>query len=309
MSDLLDLQTKLHDTTAALQRARQLLAEDPTDIEFSFVLSSLERRQKTLEDQFGMEAASHGFDICNYRIARSENIYPAAAFADSIKNFQACLTVFFDALQSGPKFNARSSAEIVLKSTLDVGYVYPGSLGVAFTVPNEQALFDTNLDEAISSIFKVMHVSSADALLEFSKRVGPAPIRKIHDWATTNVRYGITTDVQWKHSNEVRQETILQPEEAAQLIKIIEDTKPDEITPVEVIGMLVGGDLEKKSFHLKVPEAADIEGYMGEIFTWPAGQELPLNRRYRASLNKHVILHLATEQEDEAWELLALAEI
>ena len=309
MSDLLDLQEKLQDTTAALQRARQMLAEDPGDQEFSLVLSSLERRQKSLEDQFGTEAAAAGFDICNYRLIRTENTYPAAAFADSIKNFQTCLTVFFDALRNGPKQRAASAAEIIKQTTLDVGYVYPGSLGVAFTVPNETRLFDTDLDEAIKSIFRVMHVTSAAELLDFSRKVGPAPIRKIHEWASTNIKYGMTTDVQWKHDKEVRQETVLQPEEAARLVKIIEDTKPEEITSMEFTGTLIGGDLKKKNFHLTVPEATDIEGYMGEGFEWPSGEELPLNRRYRALVNRRITVHLATEGEDVRWELVSLSNI
>lgn len=309
MSDLLDLQEKLQDTLAALHRARQLLAADPRDLEFSLVIRSLEQRQDTLEQLFAAEAAARGIDICKYRLIRPENTYPAAAFADSIKAFQAVLTVFFDALRNGRKQRSTSAADIVKQTTLDVGYVYPGSLGIAFTITNEQQLFNTELDNSMKEIFAVMRVSSAEELLNYSRKVGPAPIRKVHDWISTNVKFGITTDIEWRHEADVRLTTMLQPEEAARLIKLIEDTKPEEVKPMEFTGTLIGGDLKKKTFHLTVPEATDVEGYMGEAFEWPAGEELPLNRRYRAFVNRHIIEHLATEQEDERWELVRLSNI
>ncbi len=250
MSDLLDLQEKLQDTLAALQRARQVMASDPNDLEFSLVVQSLEARQRSLENIFADEAARNGVDICKYRIIRDERSYPASAFADSIKSFQSCLTIFFDALRNGAKRSARSAADIVAQTTLDIGYVYPGSLGVAFTISNEQCLFETELDEAIKSIFEVVRVSSADELLEMSRKLGPAPIRKLHEWASTNVKFGMTTDIEWKHEQKIRLESMLQPGEAAHLVSIIEGTRPEEITEHKITGILRGGDLDKKSFHL-----------------------------------------------------------
>lgn len=308
MSDLLDLQEKLQDTLAALQQARKVLANAPNDVEFSLVVQSLEQRQNTLEATFAAEAARNGIDICKYRLIRSESSYPASAFADSIKTFQSCLTIFFDALRNGPKRAARSPADIVSQTALQIGYVYPGSLGVAFTISNEQALFDTELDEAIKSIFAVMRVSSSGELLDFSRKVGPAPIRKLHEWASTNVKFGMATDIEWRHEQAVKVEAMLQPEEAAQLVSIIEGTKPEVITSHQITGILRGGDLDKKIFHLVVPDADDIEGYMGEEFKWPAGQELPLDHRYTAFLKKHVVVHLSVEVDDVEWELVGLTD-
>jgi hypothetical protein len=122
MSDLIDLQQKLQDTLAALQRARQLLAADPKDFEFSLVVKSLEQRQQTLEQAFAVESAHAGIDVCKYRLIRPENTYPVAAFADSIKDFQSVLTVFFDALRNGPKRRATSSAFLLPKAHLN-GYM------------------------------------------------------------------------------------------------------------------------------------------------------------------------------------------
>jgi hypothetical protein len=306
MSDLLNVQAMLQDTMAALQHARKMLADDPADQEFSLVLRSLEHRSSMLEAEFASEANSIGMDVCKYRLLRSENQFPASAFADSIKSWQNCLTVFYDALLNGPKKASRSSAEVVQQTTLDVGYFFPGSLGVAFTISNERLLIDSGLDDAVQTIFSTLKVNTPAELLEFSRRLGPAPIRKLHEWAANNLKSGIATDIEWRRNEENRLGSLFQPEEAARLVKIIEDTKPEETEPLSVEGMLIGGDLKKRSFHLVVPDAEDIEGYLAENFVPPMEGELVLNHRYRAELVRHTILHLATESETVFWELLSL---
>ncbi|MGE0737464.1 MAG: hypothetical protein AB7P50_22215, partial [Alphaproteobacteria bacterium] len=233
-------------------------------------------------------------------------VFPATAFADSIKSWQTCITVFFDALVNGPKKSSRTSAEIVQQTTLDVGYIFPGSLGVAFTIPNERMLVDSFLDDAVKTIFATLRVISPAELLEFSRKLGPAPIRKLHDWAVSNYQFGMAIDIEWMRDKERRLATMFQAEEAARLIKIIEDTKPEETEPVDVEGMLVGGDLKKRNFHLVVPESPDIEGYLADNFIPPMEADLVLNKRYRASLIRHIIVNLATESENERWELLSL---
>jgi hypothetical protein len=308
VSDLLDLQEKLQDTLSVLQSARNHLAADPADMEFSLVVLSLEQRQESLEHTFAAIAAASGIDVCKYRLMRSEESYPASAFADSIKTFQTVLTVFFDALRNGPKHRASSGAEIVRQTTLDVGYVYPGSLGIAFTIKNEQQLFSTELDNSMKEILSLVHVSTPDELVAYSRKLGPAPIRKVHEWAGANARFGMTIDIEWKHEDSSIVSTRIQPEEATRLTRLIEETKPDEVTPMEFVGTLVGGDTKKKNFHLTIPDAEDVEGYMGDEFTWEGG-ELLLDRRYKALVNRHVIVHLATEQEDTSWELVRLSHI
>jgi hypothetical protein len=86
---------------------------------------------------------------------------------------------------------------------------------------------------------------------------------------------------------------------------MIENTSPETIDRVPLIGVLEGGDLQSRTFHLSFPEAADIKGYTTEDFAEPEGGMI-LGRRYRCELLKHTIIRYAEARERTWWELAQL---
>ncbi len=304
MTDLVDLQGKLQDTSAAISRARKLLAEDPQDTQFVAVLSSLERRQRRLEEQFLAEANAAGEDVCSYQLDRHGDSFPITALAESLADFQSGLAVVFEAQKSGPKKTAHVSEVTIAQTTLGFSHTFHGSLGLVFTIPNERLLaIESELDRAVETFFQMIHAKTADDLVRWAKELGPAPIRKVHQWALNNAKHGISAAIRWRRNDTVRFEVDVQAAEAASLVSLIAETKPKIPEPHTLVGLLEGGDMVARTFHLSFAEGEDIRGHLAKDYN---PLELTLNRRYRARLTKLTTVQLATESEEIHWELNGL---
>ena len=177
MSVLLDIRDKLRDTHAAVVRMESELSANRDDEGLSLMLESLIQRQESLEAAFLEAACREQIEVCSYQLIREQNqTLPIAALARP-GTFQTWLTTVFDAIKSGPKEKARPSIEMVQQTTLDFGYVFAGSLGIVFTVPNERLLFgESDLDLAVDAMFKMVHSRKREELVEFAHRFGMSAI-------------------------------------------------------------------------------------------------------------------------------------
>jgi hypothetical protein len=307
MTDLLELADQLQDTNAAIATMERELATAPLSEGAGIALRSLEHRRAVLEKQFAQEANIQGIDIFRYTIARDEPEFPVSALADSLKSFQSWLTVVFDAIKTKTaKRRARVSADIAALTTLDFGYAYPGSRGFVLTVPNERLLLiDSDLDQAVVSMFQMLKAESSEEILSYAQQVGVASVNLMYQWVRNNSEYALAADIQWRRNDEVRQEILFQPEQALNLKTIIERTSEEEQETISVISTLQGGDVQTRSFHLSSPEADDVRGRLGETFVEP-GDGLVLGNTYRAELLKRTVLYYATGEEEVSWVLIRL---
>ncbi len=307
MTDLIDLSEKLQDTTAAIATMEKALVEAPSDRGLVLMLKSLEHRQQALEREFAAEADARGVDVFRYSLDRGDGKFPLNALANSLRSFQSWLTAVFDAIRSDrPKTRARVSAENTILSTLDFGYSYARSVGFVFTMPRERVLIGKGeLYQAIAKLFEMMRVSDPDQLAQFARDIGLASVKKMYDWAHVHSQYALGANIKWQRADDILSDVTFQPEEAAQLESMIENTSPETIVPIPLIGLLEGGDLQSRAFHLSFPEAADIKGYMTEDFAEPEGGMI-LGRRYRCELLKHTITRYAEARERIWWELARL---
>jgi len=89
------------------------------------------------------------------------------------------------------------------------------------------------------------------------------------------------------------------------LQEIIEEASEIDVERVNLTGTLVGLDVDLRTFHIKVPNAADIDGKWAEEFRYDP--QFVLQNRYRAGLIKRSKTYYAYEKEDIDWELSALA--
>jgi hypothetical protein len=304
MTDLTDISEKLQDTVAAIAAMEATLIRT-RDAGVNEILATLRRRHDDLEARFVALADAQETEVCRYRILRSGAAFPIAVLADSLRAFQSWLTVTFDAVAHGPKARSRVSADVVQRTTLDLGYVYPGSVGFVLTIPNQRLLIgETDLDAAVHQMFDMLRAESSTQLRNISRRVGVAPIRKMHDWVSSHAKADLSADIKWERGETVKSDILFQSEEAVRLASLVESTSDETIERVTLTGFLQGGDLDSRSFHLSFPEtqeADDIRGYMTKSFA--PKEELQLGKRYEADLVKHTVTRYAIEDDSVWWEM------
>jgi hypothetical protein len=310
MTELLDLRKLLQETTATLEQMEREVARAPQDWGLATTAESLRRRQSELEEAFVAVANSDWQDVCNYRIIPPHNSdYPIMAIAKSLQSFQDLVTTIFDAFKTRPKTRARISAEIAAASTLSFGYSYPGSLGFVFTMANERVLIgESELDKTISAIFEMAKAENPRQLADFVARVGVAGIRSLYAWSRVHHEYGLSVDILWRNQGTVQSRVLMQNQELRHLNEIIEQASDETIEQLTLDGLLVGGDLQTRRFHMSFPDADDVVGQIGEDFS-PAPEALVLGRRYRATVVKRTLTKLSTGDEDTHWTLIGLTPI
>jgi hypothetical protein len=159
-------------------------------------------------------------------------------------------------------------------------------------------------------MFGMLHVTTPSELRDHSRKVGVAPIRRMHDWVNANARSDLSTDIRWSHGEVAKKSILFQAEEAARLALIVESTSDQTFNKMTVSGFLRGADLDKRTFHISFPEVQeteDIHGHMAKAFVPP--QEMTLDKRYEADLTKYTMTYYAMDKDDEWWELDALRPI
>jgi hypothetical protein len=305
MSALLEIRDKLRDTHEAVARLETALAENKEDAGLGLMLESLLQRQKSLESAFLDAAYRNQVEVCTYRLIKEQDNFPVVALGDTLKGFQTWLTTIFDAIRTGPKEKIHPSAETVQQTTLDFGYVFAGSLGLVFTIPNERLLVgETDLDQAIDAMFRMIHSQKQEELAYFAHVYGVSAIRRMYDWANTHARYAISAEIKWRRKEEIRKELLLQVPEAEHLCSLIDSASETEGEEITLIGQLVGGDTATNTFHLKFPDSPDIKGRISEAFSYSG--DLILDRNYSANLLVTKTIHYAMDREDVDYWLLGL---
>jgi hypothetical protein len=308
MSDLIDIREKLEDTRSTIARIYTSLAADPNDKGLALMLESLESRQTALESTFNRVANARHLEVCSYRLIRSDDeVMPIVTVGETLKTFQAWLTVVYDAIKSGTKRRSRPSADVVQQTTLDFGYTFAGSLGVVFTVPGERDLFDNSeLNRSIDGMFSMLRAKEPNELVQFARAFGISSIRRMYEWASNHANYGISVHIKWRRVDTIRSEMMLQAPEATHLCELIDLTSETTDEEIVVVGKVVGLDTVARNFHMTFTDADEIKGQMAEDFTYDGET---LEHTYRATILRSKIVRYATEEEELSHKLLHLEEV
>lgn len=305
MNAILDIQTKLQETHGEFASISKIVAKDPSNLALQAIARSLGKRQENLERAFQEAAMQNQWDVCSYRLIKSDDArFPIVAVGNALRNFQGWFSTVVDALKTGPKMKAKVPADIAEQTTLDFGYSFAGSLGMAFTVPNEHQLFgDTKIEEALRWMEHMVQAKEPAQLVEIAKTCGVASIRKMYAWAETHAKYGASVDVNWHHRKEVKSHFFVQSREAQFLCDMIEATSDETSEEVSTIGLLVGADVSHREFHMTFPHADEVRGKFGPEIN--VETELTLNKTYQVRLRKKSIATYSTDTEKVTWELLS----
>jgi len=309
MTDIIDIREKLRDTHAEIELLRREIVRDPSNPWLPISLTSLESRQQQLENAFARAAAEHGEDVFSYRLVRERTPnFPISVLGATLTHFQSLLTILYDAITNGPKERGKVSHEITEQSALNFGYSFAGSLGMVFTVPSERLLIgDSNLDIAVNGMFEMMNAASPDEVAKYAHQYGIAAVRKMYAWANHHVAQGITTDIAWRRGDAVRREAKLGLDQAIVLCSMIEAASEVTTTPLSARGILVGGDVQTKKFHLKFSDETEMEGRLANDFV--ADSPLTLGKVYEVEITVYHKTEYAIDKENTWYELRRTSQI
>jgi hypothetical protein len=192
------------------------------------------------------------------------------ASALSLADFQELVSHVYEVLGTRPKERARTSRDAIKETSFQIGYVFPGSLGFALTLPAaELSIFEDDtspIDEAIEEIFSLANTQTTEDTAEAAKRLGPSVIRLMHKWVSHHNDYSMGLDIQWHRGEMVKSQLFKQPKELVRLASVFKETEDTVEDDVTIEGEYVGGDVDTQTIHIKVPHSSDIIAHFHESF-------------------------------------------
>ena len=153
-------------------------------------------------------------------------------------------------------------------------------------------------------MFGMARSRTADEVLQHVRQIGPTAIRQMDRWAADHTDHGLGADIGWKTQTSSPTRLFIQPPEISSLRNAISLSAYSAPRNIEVVGVLVGADMDRKSFHLKTETKQDIRGRFFDAITAEHRAQLPAP--YTAKLRITTQTLYATEQEEDAYFLLSL---
>jgi hypothetical protein len=266
MSSLLDLQMEIQRTNEAVARAERTLLQHPTLPSAQATLRSFVQLRDRLQEDFATAARASGHDVCRYKIETTDPNPSVLEIAEVIGKFQRLFTAVYDAITNLPKQIARAGAEAMGATRLGFGYTFPGSIGVAMTVDETQALIPSaDLDNAMQGVFEIIRARHPDEILRLRDRFGLATVRIAREWASDNAKAGFGADVEWLRKDDVRRHVRVQTPEIIQLENAI-DRASDQQSET-MMGELVEVNFENQTFQLRLNLETVISGTYRDAIT------------------------------------------
>jgi len=309
MRDLFEIQRDLQDTHAALFRMESALAKDANAKypSLQLTIKGLRRRQQDLEAEFLRTANRRGQDVCSYRLFGAELTPTIDGLAKALGSFQSLFTSIYTAIKFGPRDRTRSSAAVTEATSFRFGYIFPGSLGVVFTLPNDRLLpgVKSELDESMTVLRQISKADSPEKIASFVKDLGEAPIRATYRWAHNHAESSLGANIEWRRDEEIKESFLVQPVELERLKNMIDVSGAETVETITVRGLLVAVNSVRRTFHLVTEDTdTDIRGRFKDAINIDHTVELPV--KYIATIQKTTIIQYAAEQPDEIYLLLKL---
>jgi hypothetical protein len=310
MSQIVHLQEKLQTVGATVGRLEMEMARHPESAGLAANMRSLRMLHANLSDDFAYAANQSGLDVLHYRVL--EERPTARALSSSVGAFQEAISVAYDAFQHGPKMRRILTNLVAQETALQVAYSYPGSFGVVFTIPNERLLLEnmaSRLDMSVQTVLDLgKSYNNTSAISEVERRLGKATISAVYSWAQTNSENRVGTAIEWRRSESVRAEVLIQELEFRALSATLESIARKTDKELNVVGLLVGANTSSHRFDFIV-RATDlhIRGRFEDAISDSQSAEIP--RKYRAVITQTTETTYATEEEKVTYFLNRLEPI
>jgi hypothetical protein len=296
MNRLLELQERLRDTNAAYAELERAAIKEPDSPSLAIMAESLRKRHSVLSYKYAVEADNLGIDICTYRIFGERDHQTLRALVQTLGDFQSLVSTVYDAIKSKvPKMRARMSADVIAETEFGFGYIFPGSVGVVLTIPNQRLLgIESNLDESIQGISGMAKANDSTEVLQFAKKFGAASIRALYRWAYDHDEFGLGASIEWRRNQVIRSKLLTQQPELKRLHETIGMTSEEVITELEITGTLVGAEITRKTFNIQLDNGEYIRGSFKDAISEEQKAELPT--RYKAFVIKREQIKYSTEE-------------
>jgi hypothetical protein len=264
-----------------------------------------------LEEGFQLLADRAALDVCTYRLFRNvrpETMPTLRGFSGALYDFQTAVSAMFDALKNGPRLRSRFAPDVIEATTFGFGYAFAGSVGVVLTLPRERPLFGGGLlEDTITTFFSVARAPRHEDIREIGRRLGPAPLRAVYNWANVHVEDGISADISWRQGAAVKETLFLEHRAMEQLRDAIAATSDETTEIMEVPGVLTRADLQTHRFRLQPDVGEDVSGSFTDAINDTHAVTLPA--RYRARLERTVKVQYSSEQEQITCRDLAYPDV
>jgi len=305
MKRLTDIIEKMAETQKAMRKLESLLSSQPSRHSLQAAYDSLHKRHENLESKFLVMTDIEHLDVCTYRVFTEDNgNYPILAFGNALRDFQRWFSTIYDALKTGPKKRAKLSADIIAESSLNFAFSYPGSIGVAMTIPSERLIFENELQKAMMKSTEMLQAKESGQIQNYAQKLGVASIRAMYSWIEAHVNSGFGANIHWIRKEQTISEITAGYQHLMNLKQVIEKTSESEETSFEAKGWLVGADTLNHTFHMVFEEADEIRGKMSKEIGESYTVELP--KLYTATFTKSSFVNYATEEEKLSYFLKSL---
>ena len=307
MSDYAYVADKASKAFASVSRLEDALSKSPDDPALQLNLRSMRHRAAQALLEMERLAALNSIEICRYRIMPADgHEYMLEHVSSSLLNYQLLFTQIYDSHKNGRKDRGKVGAETKKESALNFGFSYSGSLGVALLVRSDRGFFEGNLDKSIETVYQILDLETVDEVREVSNILGRAVVKRVHDWAASNIAGMFAADIQWKRSDGRYLGKVVDIRDLANLVTIIDSTSDRKTYPVKVTGMLIGGNVSSRTFQFHVSES---ETYVGHIADDADLPDLTLGHYYEAIIDVSEVYYYATEKTEKTNMLKKLTTI
>jgi hypothetical protein len=305
MNAMLEIQDKLRESTAMITRLEKSLAvhQSPS---IAASLRSLHKLHTVYEEEFRAAAEVNLVDVVHYRLFEGNGRPTVSLVGKALENFQSLYTILYAVTSGGHrKDTAHVTPDVVNSAAFEFAYSYSGSLAFVFTLPNERLLFgETALDEAMKDLFMMAKADGTEAVRDFGRRLGLAPVRATYKWVASLAASRVGVEIEWRKSETVKQQVVLQPAEVEELKNMIDKTSDLDVSQYEVNGKLHGFD-PKHSFRFEPSDDSGmLRGSVAESVELPS--KVVMAQPYAAKTRTTTRVRYATEQSEISHELLGL---
>lgn len=253
-------------------------------------IRALEKERRNLQSEFETAAAQAELDIYRYRILNRDRA-TIEGLTDAWRGFQHLLSSVYDSLLHGgaPKKVRRGKAKTqeppVHQLELGFAYSFPGSVGVALTLPSRTSgLFaDDKIREATETIFDFAE-SHADISTVHSmvRKLGPVPVAAMYRWVETHVVHHYGVQIEWKRTDQEPRTMLCQFEQLEVLRAELSRATIETI--LNVNGDLSAVDMDEFAFRITTDDGEKIEGQFSDAISPEHRANLP--GRYAATIIK-----------------------
>jgi hypothetical protein len=307
MSEIASVVERTRKAFASVSRLEEAIARAPQDRSLQLNLAAMRKLALQSQEQLFKFSERTHVEVCNYRLVPEETeSYALPYISASMLKYQNLFSQIYDAKRNGKKSNAVIGKDAWQESILEFGYSYSGSLGVVLLRQGSRDLLSGTFDDSIDALYQVIDIKDQHDVRDVAQNLGNAVVKRLHEWSSANIEGGFAADVRWTRSDGRQLGEIIERKRMEKIVGIIDATSDEKVEEIEVIGILIGGDLGSGSFHFVVPNAGDYRGHLAPEFSQDT--EMLLGKRYRARIREKSIITYSTEKVERERLLISLKE-